>query len=77
MVIYRDVKKNLEIQFFFQNFHFNINLPSFRVNENDIPLLYEGMDDFSAEQMQLLDDEIQAIKVSDSVLNNYPHTFSG
>jgi len=28
----------------------------------DVPLLYEGLDDPSAKEIQLLDDEIQAIK---------------
>lgn len=30
--------------------------------QKDIPLLYEGMDDFSADQMQYLSDELQSIK---------------
>ena len=33
------------------------------MKESDFPLLYEEMDDFSAGEMQKLDDEIQAIKV--------------
>lgn len=35
-----------------------------------IPMLYEEMDDFSADQMQLLDDEIQLIKKA--ILKKYP-----
>ena len=34
------------------------------MKESDFPLLYEEMDDYSADIMQKLDDEIQAIKVS-------------
>lgn len=41
------------------------------LNESDIPLLYEGMDDFSADQMQKLDDEIQAIKAE--IVKRFPH----
>lgn len=32
-------------------------------NEKDVPLIYEDMDDISADAMQYLDDEIQLIKV--------------
>jgi len=40
-------------------------------DEGKLPLLYEDMDDFSADQMQKLDDEIQAIK--SAILKKYPH----
>jgi hypothetical protein len=40
-------------------------------DHSKIPLLYEDMDDFSADQMQKLDDEIQAIK--QAILKKYPH----
>lgn len=38
--------------------------------EDQIPLLYEQTDDFSADWMQILDDEIQAIK--SAILSRYP-----
>jgi hypothetical protein len=39
-------------------------------NAKDMPLLYEGLDDFSAEQISLLDNEIQEIKKA--ILKRYP-----
>lgn len=39
-------------------------------NAKEMPLLYEGLDDFSAEQISLLDDEIQLIKAA--ILKQYP-----
>lgn len=39
-------------------------------NAKDMPLLYEGLDDFSAEQISLLDNEIQLIKKA--ILSKYP-----
>mmetsp|Transcript_8691 Transcript_8691/g.7644 ORF Transcript_8691/g.7644 Transcript_8691/m.7644 type:complete len:324 (-) Transcript_8691:160-1131(-) len=41
------------------------------LDKSKIPLLYEDMDDFSADEMQKLDDEIQAIKKA--ILAKYPH----
>jgi hypothetical protein len=39
-------------------------------NKKDIPLLYEDLDDQSAQEIQYLDDEIQAIKAA--LLKRYP-----
>ena len=39
-------------------------------NAKDIPLLYEGLDQASADEIQFLDDEIQAIKKA--FLKRYP-----